>query len=311
MARIHSTNDYKKAPQSSDLFYVLVKSPEDNLQFLDASAYIGRELPFKSPEATVAVRSTDNVVAFSYMKVTKKVAKNLTGQTVQIPGGSLKRLRMRTTELDIAPGTVVLEIAGDEDNAAQMHTLHTSVDGSGITHLSFADDLIDDENFQLPKFGAVKLSLYMKSPTTDRTVAVSFIGYFGGRPGATETAIRSAGKVLNAVAQLELFRVLTGIVKVDVPLPPGNWANQANSWAAEEAGEASAVKPVRLFNDALEVVATGTVTVGVNLTNANPTIGQVQLTIEPSAELADAWPQYSDIARQALNELLVAQMASG
>ncbi len=170
MARIHSTNGRKNSRPSSDLFYVLVKTPEANLQFLDASAYIGRELPFKAPEATVAVRSTDDVVAFSYMKVTKKVAKNITGQDVQIPGGSLKRLRMRTSELEITPGTVVLEIAADEDNEASLHTLRVNVDTSGVTSLSLDDDLVDDEQFQLPKFGATKLSLYMKSPTTDRTL---------------------------------------------------------------------------------------------------------------------------------------------
>ena len=313
MARIHSTNGRKKTNNTSDLFYVSVETPEKNIKFLDASEYIGRELPFKNPKMTVAVRATDDIVTFASLWVTKRVAKNITGQTIQMPGGSLKRLRLRAAELDVQPGKVIVEIAADEDNEAQMHTLTVTRDAAAVTQLSLDDVIVDDTTFQTPATGALKVSLYTKSPTTGRTVAVSYIGHLGGRPGAKETVLRTAGKVLNSLAGLELFRALTQIESVNVPMPPGNWANNTTSAALQEAGEAKVEKAVRLYTDDATpaLVAAGTLSISVDLANANPATNKLQFAIVPSVELEEAWAAYDSVARKAISEKLEAQMGSG
>ncbi|MCP4792351.1 MAG: hypothetical protein GY882_03370 [Actinomycetia bacterium] len=308
MAVIHSTRR-PHVPQSSERFYVRVVTPEGSPQFLDATAYIGREMPFRSPQATVAMRTHDDVITFSLMHVTKRVAKNLTGNTVQLPGGALKRLRMRAREIEVNPGQVVLEIAASEESPASLHTLDMDVAADGTVALTLADHIDGDEQIMLPSFGAAKMSVYAYSQAAKRTVAVSFIGHFG-KPGSVETVVRSASKILNSIAGLDVFRALTGIEAVDVPMPPGNWVDQSSSLLRREAGDAAAEVKFYLFSEQLEHVAAGAGTVEVNLDVANAATGQLQVGVEPGAELADAWPAFADLARKAVNEQIRLQMGA-
>jgi hypothetical protein len=286
-----------KSKVTKESFFVRVPTPENRVGvFFNASAYIGKQMPYEKPLATCAMRVEDGVVAFSLLHLTKKSAVNIAAGPIVMPRPSLTRLMRKSSELPLEQGNLVLEM-----NDVFYRMVYTSDDNGMITVDTAPDQ--EDVTFDLPPRG-VQLSLYLKSPKLPRTLAVSFIGHLG-KPSTPETVVRAAAMVINAMSGLMEFRVLSGIEGAKVPAAPNKWAGRPPVRKNEDRVYFDLV--VAMFTGPstdLTPVGRGNVVVEVDLDHANPSTGHLLYHFTPADEIAENFVEFRDMVATAVSNTL-------
>lgn len=292
MSPAHRTGP-QRTPRK-EAFYVRVVLPDDTSQFMLATEYIGREMPFDKPRETCAVRIYDDVVTFSLLHVTKRRAASLQGKVITMPSGMLTRLARRAKEIEnLAPGEVVVE---REDG---LHRLALTLDEHGVASLEAPEG---EPAIELDPRGE-RLSIYMRSPVRDKILALAFIGHLG-KPGTPETVVRCASKVLNAALALDTFRVLAGLETVTVPSRPGFAA------PVQQISSVSVELPVFLYADPVDAasgptpVAAGAVVLEVNLVNVTQGTERLLFKLHPDERLAEHFETYREQALRFVSEAM-------
>ena len=285
---------------TKEAFYVRYKTPDGGLVFDNATMYIGKEMPFTNPQATCAMRVEGDTVAFSLLHLSKRTIAGIVSKPIAMPKGPLMRLQRQAHGLELAPGEIVVEM---DDKS---YRLRYSVDDGGRADVDVApgggggDSANEDPTFSLPRT-AVQMSLYLRSSTTGRTLALSFIGYLG-KPDTPETMSRATAKVLNSISGLSPFRVLSGIESVKMPAAPSKWAIQPAMRKPEE--RVVVEVEVTLVTATYEPVAAGTAVVEIDLDNVNPSTDRLLYYITPSDSLEAAFGEYRGIINEALTDVL-------
>jgi hypothetical protein len=285
---------------TKEAFYVRYKTPDGGLVFDNATMYIGKEMPFTNPQATCAMRVEGDTVSFSLLHLSKRTVAGIVSKPIAMPKGPLMRLQRQAHGLELAPGEIVVEM---DDKS---YRLRYSVDDGGRAEVDVAPGGVVAEGeeadpvFSLPRT-AVQMSLYMRSSTTGRTLALSFIGYLG-QPDTPETLSRAAAKVLNSISGLSPFRVLSGIESVKMPSAPSKWAAHAAMRKPEE--QVVVEIEVTLVTAEHEPVASGTAVVEIDLDNVNPSTDRLLFYITPSDALKASFGDYRGIINEALGDVL-------
>jgi len=281
-----------KRPRKEALF-VQVPSPDGAVEFHDATAHVGRVMPFKNPKATCGMRVTGEVVSFSLLHLTKKTATSMATKELLIPRGPLTRVEKRAQE-------VAGEIGEDEvfiESELGSQKCRLTKDANGVAEL---EPIGEDVSFELPR-EAVKLSVYTKSAALGRLVAVGFIGH-PGRPGSPESLRRVASMALFALTQLSHFRVITGMVSVVVPA-----AARALAIPVRKSEDKVQMEiPLWLFDESTPPVlrTSGAVVLEVDLDKANPNTGKLLYQFTPSTEIGEIFEEYRVILDATVTEVL-------
>lgn len=289
---------------AKEAFHVRVATPDGQYSFVNASPYVGKEMPYTKPLATCAMRVEGSVVAFSLLHLTKKTATTIVSQPIVIPRGPLSRLVRRAGVLEIAPGEIVAELGDD------VYRLTYEVDDAGLATIEVApgggggDAKDEDVSFELP-MRAVQMSLYIKSSKVDRVLAVGFIGHLG-KPGTPETLTRAVAMILNSITGMVEFRVLSAIERAKVPTAPSKWASRPSVRKPEERAAFELI--LNLFTSERAPVASGTAIVEIDLDNANPSTGRLLYHITPSSSIEEVFSDYRGIVDGAVTDVLRKQL---
>jgi hypothetical protein len=197
------------------------------------------------------------------------------------------------------PAPVGKRPAREEEVKVDVYNLKIRRDQNGVA-------TIEDENdttLELPR-GAARVSVYLKSPTVGRVLAIGFIGHLG-KPGNMETVARMAGLVLNSLSHLTEFRLLAGIETVALGASP---ARQAAVRVRQKDERAVFEVKGYFFSADAQPVAHGGVVVEVDLEHANPTSGRLLCNYTPDKALEGCFDAYRGIfdsgVQQALRALL-------
>lgn len=293
-----------------EALFVRVAAPDETVAFHNVSTYIGKIMPFKAPQATCAMRAAAEVVTFSLLHLTKRTAKTMAEKVLEIPKGPLAQLERTAIsinkEAEITTEDIVVDIHGEgEGNKPSRYRMKLERDENGVLSIEMPDNEDgtggDDVSMMLPR-GAVRASLYMRSPGVGRLLAVGFIGHLG-KPESSETVRRVAAMILFSLSQLTEFKVLSGIETVTVPANAGRYIPKPTRKPTEKA---LAVIPAYLFSEsaAPELVAYGTVEVEVDLESANPQSNRLLLHLTPSKELEEHFGTYRNIVDATLGNHL-------
>lgn len=279
---------------SKEAFWVRLALPDGTSQFFPATDHIGRQMPFTSPKETCAMRVYPEVVCFSLLHLTKRAAKELRNRPITMPHAPLSRLARRAGELAPEPGTLVVEhrLGAGDQTVDRSVVLALRVSGAKVASLE-SDDPLGDEAFELSPRGE-RISVFLTSPTVGRRVALGYIGHLG-RPGAPDTLVRCAAKVLNAAAALPEFALLTGIEAADVPSLPGGL-----SAIRPQMTTAGVDIPVRLFSAEVppEEVGAGSMRLEVDLEHANTSTDRLLFSLTPDANLEGVFDRYRNVAER-------------
>ena len=187
----------------------------------------------------------------------------------------------------------------EEEIKVDVYKLQIRRDENGVATIEDPNETV----IELPK-SAVRVSVYLKSPSVPRTLAVGFIGHLG-KPGNMESISRMAGLVLNSLSHLTEFRILSQIETVALGASPTRPV-QTRVRAKEERAQFE-VKGY-FFSADSQPVAHGGVVVEVDLEHANPTSGRLLCTYTPDKALEGVFEQYRGIfdsgVQQALRGIL-------
>ena len=282
-----------KGRPTKENFYVRLMAPDGKPAFFNATAYIGKEMPYDKPIDTCAMSVADGVVAFSGLHLTKQTSQRIAASTILIPKGPLARLQKRAKELELKDNEVVVEM----DN--QFYHLTYSGDDSGLITLETADDQ-SDFTFDLPPRG-VQISLYLKSPKVPYTIAVSYIGHLG-KPGTPETILRAAAFIVNFISGLVEFSKLSGIESAKVPAAPHKFAARPPARKSED--KVIFELTVNMVTTDFQPVKSGTVIAEIDLDHANPSSGHLLYHFTPDKEIEDIFPEYREMVVAAITSTL-------
>lgn len=283
-----------RAKPVKESFFVRVEVPGTEAgQFFNASAYIGKEMPYSKPLSTCAMRVDKGVIGFSVLQLTKNTAKTVAAKAITIPRGALKRLSEQAERLELAENEIKLEM---DDSFV---TFNYQVDENGQVTIETAPGQ-DEVTFELAPRGA-KISVYLRSPKVERVLAISYIGFLG-RPGTTETATRAAGMILNSLLPLSEFRVLTGMERVKVAAAPRSWINKPSVRKDEDRVVVEIA--VNMVTSDMAPVASGPVVIEVDLENAAPMSGHLLYNLTPSEAITETFASYKDTVTAALHRAL-------
>ena len=289
-------------------FYVRRLFDDDVPVFVDATRQARRETPYelsakRSLKATCAVRTDDEVVAFSLRGYTaRQVEKEIDSVESVVDGRAdarnLLRPRMPRKTLhdltdaarDLAPvlGTdlvvelggalYVLELARTGDTADLRITGRLTRTADGYVRTAVPDDT--DVEFQLPIIG-VRLRVFLRSPVRDRILAYAFGGYLTRKPGETESVVRATALAVNSLIGLATFRMLSGLRHVAVPPP-------AASAAVRPRPPEERVRfdlPVLLFTADGVPAARGLVSAEIDLDHVDPVTGGLRVHVAADGRL--------------------------
>lgn len=284
-----------------EAMFVRLQAPDETIAFHNASAHIGKKMPFSNPLATCAMRVNSEVVSFNLSMFTKKASKAAAEKELEINRGAFSRLERRAsalnTEKEITPEDLVVELSTGigEEMKNEVSRFKLERDTAGELSVETLEDQ-EDESFVLPR-GSVKVSLYTRSAGTNRLLAVAFTGFLG-KPESTETVRRVVSMVLSNLSNLAEFKVLSGIESVNIP---ANSARHMVRPTRKPTQKAEATFVVNLFNAETQPVANGTMHVEVDLVNANPTSGLLLFNLTPSEELVEPFEEYREIIESTLS----------
>jgi hypothetical protein len=281
-----------KKPKKEALF-VQVPSVEGSVEYHDVTGQLGKLMPFKNPKATCGMRVGSDVVAFSLLHMTKKTAAGMLSKELMIPRGPLARVERRALDLlgELEDDEVFLEmdsftqkckLVKDENNVAELEPIG------------------EDVTFELPR-EAVKMSIYIKSKSLGRMIAIGFIG-FPGKPGNVEKIRRIASMAMFSLTQLNQFRVVSGLVSMVIPSAP----RHSSVFVRKTEDKVLMQTPVSLFTESDEpvLVATGNVMVEIDLDNANPSTNRLLYHFRPDAEILEHFESYRAILDATVTEVL-------
>lgn len=274
-------------------FWVRVKLPDETFHFLDATRYIGKELPFSNPIASCAMEVSPDVVAFSLIHFNKHSAKAMKENPVQFPTGAMARLMRKGAKLAGVLDTSKIVVGLDSHE----EELPIKRGPDGELEIQAGGQL-----FELTRRPS-NLDLYMVSPGTGRLLAVRFGGHFGP-DGATESMGRAAGKVLRSLSGLGAFKALAGFTAVKLPEEPGKaWGGSATS------SNLARDILVRLFDAERRELGVGTVRIELDMANADPATQRFLFHFEPQGELANVWTDaYAGTLSSALDRFFAATL---
>lgn len=287
-------------PAAKDAFFVQVAGDSGVPQYFNITERIGRTMPFQRPIATVAMRATGKTVAFSLLMVSNKARKNVRELTVDMPESPLARLLRKSRSVgNLTTAQLVVEVG------STTYPLELERDASGCVAVSHPAEITEPAMFEIPR-GGPKVTIFLKSPTVDRVLAVSSMGArYPGKPGSQESVVRAVSMVLFSLSQLLEFRMLSGIETVDVPAAMSRWADEAPT-AVTPDENVSQIVPVWLFaGDPPAPAASGHIRVSVDLHNANPSTGRLLLRHEPHPDIAASFEAYRTQFDKAVGDLLV------
>lgn len=292
--------------RSKEEFYIRRLFDDDVPLFVEATKYARLEQPYtlsakKALKATCAVRTDDQVVAFSLRGYTaKQVEKEVEHVEAVVDGRTvtknLLRPRMpRRTLHDLTESARALAmVLGDDlivDLDGEFYVLSLTRDGtqaelalvgklsrrdSGYTRTAVSDTDLQAE-FELPVAG-VRLRLFMRSPVRERVLAYGFSGYLTRKPGENETIIRAAALALNNLLGLATFRMLSGLQRVEVP------ARGAGAPVRQRTPEERVLfeVPVLLFTEDEVPAARGFVAAEIDLDHVDPVSGGLCIHLSES-----------------------------
>lgn len=258
--------------------------------FVPVSEHIGKPSPYRKPLAIAAIAVTDSTVLFSLLHPTNKNRSRYT-EEVAFPNPALSRLERKAADHRTEDPTVLYVTMGENT-----HTLSMSIDSSGLVHLSDPDNA----TFEITRRG-VMFDAFFYSAKVKRQVAFTFTGYFG-RPDQAETVVRAVAMAINSLSALADFRTVTGISHVDVPAPVGKSAPTSAARSKVEYVERAV--PVWLYREDNVAVGGGTVTVWVDLLNANPSLPVLLCRYTPSEDIAEVFHAYTKELDRAISSHL-------
>lgn len=271
-------------------FYVRIPIEQGPVLFCDATAYVGKEMPYAKPQATCAMRVESDAVYFSLLHITKKMAADFASRPIKIPRGPVSKMQKGMAGLDIETPDVWVEIDLGDDVILK-HRFHIHRDENGVGRLEVVsgfgggDDLADDPTFDLP-IRSVEVRLYMRSPRVNRKIAVNFIGHIG-KPRTPETVGRAAAMVLNSMSGLAEFRQIAGVEAMKVPAPPAKWAARPAPRRDDERVVFNV--PLQLFTVEYQPVGAGDLIVEVDLESINQATGRLLFHVQPPEHIAEVF----------------------
>ena len=291
----------KRRKATKEAFFVRLTTPGDQPAFFNVTEQLGRKMSYRKPQATCAMRVEAGTVAFSLLHLTKKAAQRFVEEPIHMPHGPLAKLmRQAQTSEELPNNTVRAVIDGRE------YRFDLTVDDSGRASVELqtgygdGEEKDDDVTFELP-YKAITASVFLNSTAVQRQIAVGFIGHVG-KPGTPETVSRTVAKILNSMAGLVEFRVLTGLETVLVPAAPSQWI--AQRYVRKDEDKVVVEIPVYLFGEDHNVVDSGNAVVEIDLDNANATTGRLLYHITPAEDIEETFAHYRDICDIAITEQL-------
>jgi hypothetical protein len=293
-----------------EAYFVRVAVDGERILFCDATAYIGKTLPYQKPQATCAMRVETDAVYFSLLHLTKNSAASFVAKPVKIPRGPFTKMANGTKTLNDTGAfdgdIVVVELdRGDEGVSAHRYTL--TRDDNNVGKLEIVDgwgsgtDKDEDPTFTLPG-RSVELRIYLKSARVGRTIAVNFVGHIG-KPGTAETVGRAAAMVLNSICGLNEFRALAGLENMRVPAPPAKWA-RGTSPVRRDSEKVAFILPLQIFSSDYQPVAACELGVEIDLETSNQATGRLLFHLTPRQDLVDTFAPYKRIVDEALADHL-------
>lgn len=174
----------------------------------------------------------------------------------------------------------------DAEMKVDLYRVKIRRDENGVATIEDADDTV----IELPK-SAVRLSVYFRSPSVPRVLAVGFIGHLG-RPGNLESVARMAGLVINSLSHLTEFRLLSGIETVALGASP---AKPVVARVRQKEERAQFEVRGYFFEENASPVAQGSVLVEVDLEHANPTSGRLLCAYTPEEHLVEIFERYRSV----------------
>jgi len=271
-------------------FYVRVPIEQGPVLFCDATAYIGKEMPYSKPQATCAMRVESDAVYFSLLHISRKNASEFAAKPIKIPRGPVTKMQKGLTDLDLESRDVWVEIELSETETL-LHRYSISRDENGVGRLEVipgygaGDEKADDPTFDLP-IRAVEMRLYLKSPKLGRKVAVNFIGHIG-KPRTPESVGRAAAMVLNSISGLAEFRQIAGIEAMRVPAPSAKWAARPAPRRDEERVVFNL--PIQMFSVEYAPVGAGDIVVEIDLESINQATGRLLFHVTAPEHVAEVF----------------------
>jgi len=257
-------------------FYVRIPIEQGPVLFCDATAYIGKQMPYAKPQATCVMRVEAETVFFSLLHVSRKNAAEFAAKPVKIPRGPVVKMQKGLSAIDIESVDVWVEVELSETEKL-LHRYHIVRDENSVARLEIVpgygsgEEMADDPTFDLP-IRAVEMRIYMRSPKVQRNVAVNFIGHVG-KPRTPESVGRAAAMVLNSMSGLAEFRQIAGIEAMRVPAPPAKWAARMAPRRDEERVVFSI--PLQMFTLEYAPVGAGELGVEIDLEALNQATGRL------------------------------------
>ncbi|WP_433142613.1 hypothetical protein ACQPZ8_46685 [Actinomadura nitritigenes] len=322
-------------------FYLRRTVGDDVPLFVDATRYARDRTPYplsakRALKATCAVRTDDEVVAFSLRDYTARQAEreveqveNTVGTTTvtrstvlrpRMPRATLRELAEAARAFSAVLGDeLIVELEGDlyvlavtdgRDGAGLdlVGRLAGTV-GGGHARTAAADT---DAEFKIPTSG-VRLRVFLRSPVRRRLVAYAFSGYLARRPGELETLTRATALALNSAHELAAFRLLSGLGRFETPPAPGHVAGEPGP----SAGGVAFPVPVRLATGDGTPAARGDVVAEIDLDRLDPVTGGLlihlrdELTWNPAVVGSVRFESYRQVLREAIGGLIDASFGAG
>lgn len=273
--------------------FVQIVEVDKTPAFVDITSSLGKPVEFSNPLATCSVRVTSDAVLFSTLKLSKRSRETLTSKPLAMPSGPLARLerKLDTHSESFKEGEITALLSVDDQE--YVSTFKLNIDDVGVTNLDANDATettvdADVTVFELPRT-AISLIIFLPG-VKGRTIAVSWVGYLN-KPGTKETLTRAVAQALNHLSGLTYFRILTNIVTVKVPTPPGKFTVATPTRAKTD--KVTVNVPVHLWPaDGGPQLATGSVAVEVDLDDANPATNRLLLHTSADPKIADLFEHY-------------------
>ena len=269
-------------------FYVRVPIEQGPVLFCDATAYIGKEMPYSKPQATCAMRVEAGAVYFSLLHISRKNAAEFAAKPIKIPRGPVSKMQKGLAAVDLESRDVWVEIELSETETL-LHRYSITRDENGVGRLEIipgygsGEEKLDDPTFDLP-IRAVEMRLYLLSPKLGRKIAVNFIGHIG-KPRTPESVGRAAAMVLNSISGLAEFRQIAGIEAMRVPAPSAKWAARPAPRRDEERVVFNL--PIQMFGADYTPVGAGDATVEIDLESINQATGRLLFHVSVPDHLAE------------------------
>jgi hypothetical protein len=269
-------------------FYVRVPIEQGPVLFCDATAYIGKQMPYTKPQATCAMRVEAETVYFSLLHVSRKNAAEFAAKPIKIPRGPVIKMKKGLSQIELESLDVWAEVELSETETL-LHRYHIKRDENSVCRLEIipgygsGDEKADDPTFDLP-IRAVEMRIYLRSPKVQRNIAVNFIGHVG-KPRTPESVGRAAAMVLNSMSGLAEFRQIAGIEAMRVPAPPAKWAARMAPRREEERAIFSVA--LQMFTPEYAPVGAGDLSVEIDLEALNQATGRLLFHVHAPEHLQE------------------------